>query len=240
MMPLHIDVDSLRSTIAHEGRVVVVTGAGVSTGSGIPDFASTDDVWSRPVSREVATSKRFFESEPELFWEYYKNLFSVKTVGNAQPCGAHNFLKELEAIAEVEIFTQNVDGLHTVAGSTNVVEVHGNAQWLACINCDHRVRAVEYFDHAVPSCSWCGSRLKPTVVLFGESSDGYYQLRDAYNKNCVALFMGTSLRVSPINGFPYQLAAYAPHITRVYWNDVMDEQVGRYFHQHLNTDLASL
>lgn len=234
------DVESLKSVIEHERRVVVVTGAGVSTGSGIPDFASVDSVWDSPVPRNVAISLPFFEAAPEMFWECYKKLFAVKTLDTVVPSKAHLFLKELEDIADVQIFTQNVDGLHSLAGSSQVVELHGNAKHLKCVSCSEKYPAAEFWDSIIPVCPECGSRLKPTVVLFGEGSEGYQLLENAYRGTGVALFMGTSLQVAPVSNFPYYLAAYQPQFTRVYWNNVIDVKVGKYFHQFIQSDFSSL
>jgi NAD-dependent SIR2 family protein deacetylase len=234
------DVESLKSLIEAEGRVVVVTGAGVSTGSGIPDFASVDSSWDAPIPRSVAISLPFFEAAPDMFWEYYKKLFSVKTLDTFAPSKAHLFLKELENIAEVQIFTQNVDGLHTAAGSSHVVEMHGNAKHLQCVSCSNKYPAADYWESTIPVCPACGSRLKPTVVLFGEGSDGYQLLENAYRGIGVALFMGTSLNVAPVSNFPYYLAAYQPQFSRVYWNNPISATMGQYFHQYINSDFDSL
>lgn len=234
------DVESLKSLIESEGRVVVVTGAGVSTGSGIPDFASVDSQWTAPVPRSVAISLPFFESSPELFWEYYKNLFAVKSLNTFIPSSAHRFLKDLENIAEVEIFTQNVDGLHSAAGSSRVVELHGNAKYLECVSCSSRYMAADFWNDVVPTCPSCDARLKPTVVLFGEGSEGYQLLQDAYRGVGVALFMGTSLNVAPVSNFPYYLAAYQPQFSRIYWNNVITADVGKYFHQFIQSDFGLL
>ena len=234
------DVESLKSLVEAEGKLVVVTGAGVSTASGIPDFASVDSTWDAPVPRNVAISLPFFEAAPEMFWECYKQLFAVKSLNSFMPSAAHLFLKELEDIAEVQIFTQNVDGLHTAAGSSHVVEMHGNAKYLDCVSCTNRYSAAEFWDAIVPMCPSCGSRLKPTVVLFGEGSEGYELLQDAYRGTGVALFMGTSLTVAPVSNFPYYLAAYQPQWYRVYWNNVINANVGKYFHQFIKSDFSSL
>jgi NAD-dependent deacetylase len=234
------DVESLKSLIESEGRVIVVTGAGVSTCSGIPDFASVDSVWDAPVPRSVAISLPFFEQFPADFWEYYKTLFAVKTLDTYTPSKAHLFLKELEDIAEVKIFTQNVDGLHTAAGSSHVVELHGNAKYLQCVSCASQYPAVDFWDSIIPTCPSCGARLKPQVVLFGEGSEGYELLENAYRGVGVALFMGTSLNVAPVSNFPYYLAAYQPQFSRVYWNNAISGTTGKYFHQYINSDFGSL
>lgn len=234
------DVDSLKKLIQYEGKVIVVTGAGVSTNSGIPDFASIDSSWDAPVSRDVAISKRFFNEQPAAFWEYYKKLFAVKTLDMFKPSQAHIFLKDLENIADVRIFTQNVDGLHSLAGSSQVVELHGNAKHLECVSCYTQYPAADFWDTAIPTCHTCHARLKPTVVLFGEDSDGYQLLENAYRGTGVALFMGTSLQVAPVSNFPYYLAAYQPQFNRVYWNNVINQNFYRYFHQFIESDFGSL
>lgn len=234
------DVESLKALIQAEGRVIVVTGAGVSTQSGIPDFASIDAVWDAPVTRDIAISRGFFDEHPADFWKYYKKLFAVKTLDTFKPSQAHLFLKNLESIADVQIFTQNVDGLHSLAGSSQVVELHGNAKHLKCICCHALYPAVNFWDVEIPTCSDCGARLKPTVVLFGENSEGYQLLDNAYHGVGVALFMGTSLQVAPVSNFPYYLAAYQPQFNRVYWNNVIDKNIHTYFHQFIESDFGSL
>lgn len=233
------DVESLKSLIEAEGKVIVVTGAGVSTGSGIPDFASIDSSWDAPVPRSVAISLPFFEAYPAEFWKYYKQLFAVKSLDTFSPSKAHVFLKGLETVAEVKVFTQNVDGLHSLAGSSNVVELHGNAKHLKCVSCSKLFSAVDFWESLVPECV-CGARLKPTVVLFGEGSEGYQKLQDAYRGVGVALFMGTSLNVAPVSNFPYYLAAYQPQFNRIYWNNVIEGPNVKYFHQVLASDFSSL
>lgn len=238
-MVREMSVEALKSLIESEGRVVVVTGAGVSTGSGIPDFASIDSAWDAPIPRDVAISLDFFKANPIEFWQYYKRLFGVKSLDTFLPSKAHVFLKELEAVAKVDIFTQNVDGLHSLAGSSNVVELHGNAKHLKCVSCFRIFLAGDFWDYSVPECV-CGSRLKPTVVLFGEGSEGYQKLQDAYRGVGVALFMGTSLNVAPVSNFPYYLAAYQPQFTRIYWNNVAESPNVKYFHQVVSSDFNSL
>lgn len=234
------DVKSLRALIEDERKLIVVTGAGVSTGSGIPDFASVDESWDMPVPRAVAMSSTFWEGAPEMFWACYKRMFALKSLNTFVPSEAHSFLKELEEVASVQIFTQNVDGLHSLAGSSNVVELHGNARWLQCVGCVEKFEARTFFDSDNPICPNCGSRLKPTVVLFGEPSEGYELLRDAFKGPGVALFMGTSLQVAPVSNYPYYLAAHQPQFYRVYWNRVVSEENERYFHQVIEDDFSNL
>ena len=234
------DVDSLWDLISDVGRVVVVTGAGVSTGSGIPDFASVDAKWTGRVSRQDAMTIDFFEAYPAEFWGYYKELFAVKVLNSLVPCGAHKFLVELEDVADVQIFTQNVDGLHSAAGSSNVVELHGNARGVECLKCELTFDSVDYLDVELPLCHGCGGVLKPTVVLFGERSPAYEQMWNAYNGQGVALFMGTSLTVAPISLVPYHLETFADQFHRIWWNNVIDERNEFIFHQVLRDDFSIL
>lgn len=238
-----IDVDHFLRIAKASKKLVVVTGAGVSTGSGIPDFASVDSTWEGEVPRSIALSKEFYNRFPEDFWHYYKQLFALKTLNSFAPSNAHLFLKELEEFVEVEIFTQNVDGLHQAAGSSKVVEVHGNAKTLRCTGCAREFFAAEFLDSVVPMCSFCGDRLKPTVVLFGEDSDGYGKLQQAYDESghsTVALFMGTSLTVSPINLFPRYIIENHNHLTLMYWNDVVTTESKYLFHTYLTTNFSEL
>jgi NAD-dependent deacetylase len=237
---MELTVQRLEQIIASQKRVVVVTGAGTSTLSGIPDFVSVDSGWEGDIPREVAISKNYFHAYPKSFWKVYKKLFLPKVRAELAPSKAHTFLKKLEDFAEVEIYTQNVDGLHQAAGSTNVTEVHGNANTLTCVKCRNQVDVWDVYDSVVPICELCGKLLKPDVVLFGEKSPGYGKMFDALNGPGVLLMMGTSLNVAPVNQMPLQAAQFAPHLWRVYWDKTATAEQEPLFHHYVNTDFSEL
>lgn len=235
-----LSVKRLTQIVASQHRVVVVTGAGVSTLSGIPDFVSIDGDWDNPIPREVAISKGFFRAQPKKFWSIYKDLFLGKADDKLEPSAAHLYLKELEKAAEVEIYTQNVDGLHGAAGSSNVTEVHGNAHSLTCVKCKRQVDVWDVYDTVVPLCEKDGQLLKPNVVLFGENSPSYDKMFKALNGPGVLLVMGTSLNVAPVNMMPVEAARYSPHLWRIYWDKNASEEHEPLFHHHVNADFSQL
>lgn len=130
------EINKVAIAIKQAKKIAVLTGAGVSTESGIPDFKSVDNVWTRKTPRKEMMSSAYLQMHPMIFWQTYKELFQLKYMPDIQPNAGHHFLAALEkAGKEVTIITQNVDGLHTKAGSTNVLEVHGSVQHAHCPNC---------------------------------------------------------------------------------------------------------
>jgi NAD-dependent deacetylase len=162
-----VSAERLAELIVERQPCVVLSGAGVSTESGIPDFRSASGIWAQYEPMEYATIDAFRRS-PEKVWNFYSERLGVLT--EAEPNPAHVALAELERRGLVEaVITQNVDRLHEQAGSVNVVEVHGSLRTSSCLDCGHREsfgRVVELLP--VPHCERCGSVLKPDVVMFGE------------------------------------------------------------------------
>ncbi|WP_328700178.1 Sir2 family NAD-dependent protein deacetylase [Bacillus sp. SB49] len=115
-------IEEVRKVLDEAERVVVLTGAGVSTASGIPDFRSSQGLWTEDHSREYYMSADYFHQNPQDFWNKYKEIFRLKLLQDYEPNDVHHFLKQLEAGRRVSIITQNVDGLHERAGSTDVLE----------------------------------------------------------------------------------------------------------------------
>src|SRR5581483_1589090 len=146
---------------------VALTGAGVSTESGIPDFRSADGIWAQYDPYEVASIDAF-RRDPARVWEFYARRLAV--LDGARPNAGHHALAELERRGLLAtVVTQNVDGLHAAAGSREVIEVHGSIARARCLRCgavvprDEVVRLLP-----VPACPHCGAVLKPDVVMFGE------------------------------------------------------------------------
>ena len=180
---------------------VVLTGAGVSTESGIPDFRSATGIWAQFDPYEVASIDAFHR-DPERVWEFYALRLDV--LAEAAPNAAHRALAELEARGLVQaVITQNVDRLHAAAGSRDVIEVHGSigaADCLACGRHEASVRELLPF----PRCADCGAILKPGVVMFGEllptaAIDRATALAQTAG---LLLVVGTSLEVWPVAGLP--------------------------------------
>jgi len=193
---------------------VVLTGAGVSTESGIPDFRSADGVWSRFDPYEVA-SLDAFRRDPGRVWEFYGLRLDV--LADARPNAAHLALARLEAAGCVRaVVTQNVDRLHAQAGSRDVVEVHGSIGRAVCLVCGHVEEDVRPL-LPLPSCVVCGAILKPGVVMFGEllpaaAIDRATQLaRDAR----LLLVVGSSLQVWPVAGLTQETLDGGGHVAVV-------------------------
>jgi len=185
---------------------VVLTGAGISTESGIPDFRSPSGIWAQYDPMEYATISAF-RRDPRKVWEFYALRFEALT--SAEPNEGHRALAELEGRGLVRaVVTQNIDTLHERAGSREVVEVHGSIREAECLACAERVPLAEVVellrDEPAPPCPRCGEILKPGVVLFGEllperEIDRAFELAGEAG---LLLVVGSSLEVHPVAGLP--------------------------------------
>jgi NAD-dependent deacetylase len=202
------DAVRLAELIREADSTVVLTGAGVSVPSGIPDFRSPGTgLWENVNPMEVAHID-VFRREPDRFWHFYSQRFTA--LGDREPNGAHLALAELEARGLVDaVITQNIDRLHRRAGSDNVIEVHGSIDTCSCPECGCRVeldRVLAILDAhpGAPECEACIAPLKPDVVLFGELLPEQ-ALSDAYAYASGADLMiavGSSLEVYPVASLP--------------------------------------
>jgi NAD-dependent deacetylase len=191
---------------------VALTGAGVSTESGIPDFRSPTGIWATFDPLEYA-SLGAFRSDPEKVWRFYAPRFSMLT--EAAPNDAHTGLAELERRGLLRaVVTQNIDLLHERAGSRDVIEVHGSIRSSTCPRCAASYALAEVValleaGHGAPRCVACGTVLKPGVVFFGEplpeaAIDRAFALaREA----ALLLVVGSSLEVHPVAGLPDETLA---------------------------------
>ena len=194
--------------IKHSHHSVVLTGAGISTPSGIPDFRSPGTgLWTKYLPMEVA-SLSAFRYNPELFYQWLHPL--VQHMLTARPNPAHYSLAQLEENGFIEsIITQNIDGLHSRAGSKNVIEVHGTLNSLTCIKCFIQVSSEliiqEYIDNClIPHCQICGGILKPDVILYEEQLPikTWIKAEEACRKCDLLIVAGTSLEVMPSAKLP--------------------------------------
>ncbi|MCB9795061.1 MAG: NAD-dependent deacylase [Alphaproteobacteria bacterium] len=156
-------------------RVLIITGAGVSADSGLPTYRGIGGLYNRDTEEgmpiEDALSGRTLRRDPALCWKYMLEI--GKAVSGAAPNRAHQVIARLERkVPEVVVLTQNVDGLHGAAGSTDVIEIHGGLRRLFCMDCGAEGRRLDFHDpHGIelpPRCERCGGVLRPDVVLFGE------------------------------------------------------------------------
>ena len=180
---------------------VVLTGAGVSTESGIPDFRSAGGVWATYDPMEVASIDGF-QRDPERVWEFYARRLAL--LHDVQPNATHFVLAELEAAGLVQaVITQNVDGLHARAGSREVIEVHGSLTSAVCPACGETVPA-ERIRLPLPGCPRCDAVLKPGVVMFGELLPRAALDRAVGLAGSAGLLVvvGSSLQVWPVAALP--------------------------------------
>jgi NAD-dependent deacetylase len=192
---------------------VALTGAGVSTESGVPDFHSAAGAWTRVDPREVASIEAL-RRDPVRVWEHYAQRH--RQLAEAAPNEGHRALADLERRGLLEaVVTQNVDGLHQRAGSRAVVEVHGSLREAVCPRCgasEPLETVVRRLDRvSVPVCPGCGGVLKPGVVLFGEQlpQEALARATGLARSAALLLVVGSSLQVWPVAGLPLEAAAFA-------------------------------
>ncbi|RLD07346.1 MAG: RNA polymerase subunit sigma [Chloroflexota bacterium] len=188
---------------------VALTGAGISTSSGIPDFRSAGSgLWTRFLPMEVA-SLEAFRYHPQRFFEWLRPLASHML--NAQPNSAHKSLARLESEGYIKtVITQNIDTLHQRAGSSRVLEVHGTFGTLSCLGCYQQTEITQeiltaYVEKGIiPRCQNCGAILKPDVILFGEQlpAKTWKEARKAVGSCDLLFVIGSSLMVTPIADLP--------------------------------------
>jgi NAD-dependent deacetylase len=203
------EVERVAEMILESKKAVALTGAGISTESGIPDFRGPQGLW-KQIDPSTGTIQ-FFRQFPDVFWQFIVDR--LESMVRAKPNRAHYALAELEVMGKLSsIITQNVDGLHFKAGSRNVIELHGNMREAVCLSCGNVISMEEAMGmaksgHLPPRCG-CGGVLKPNVVLFNEPlPEEAYKRALLESRTCnLMLAVGTSLQVYP--------AAYLPVVAK--------------------------
>lgn len=202
-------VNELVRGISQTKRIAILTGAGMSTESGLPDFRSQDGLWRKYRPEELA-SVDALQHRPLLFYEFYR--FRLELLEQAAPNPAHRALVELEGRGRLQtIVTQNVDGFHTEAGSRSVTEIHGSLRQAGCHDCgrEHPVALLQKPIHnlaELPRCT-CGGLIRPGVVLFGEMlpQKALSQAIEAIELCDGLLIIGSSLQVHPAAALPQRV-----------------------------------
>lgn len=196
------EIETLHQWMQESERVVFFGGAGVSTESGIPDFRSTDGLYNQQYDYppEQILSHTFFMRWPEEFFRFYRDKMLAPS---AKPNKAHRALAKLEEQGKLTaVITQNIDGLHQMAGSKKVLELHGSVHRNYCMRC-HKFHSMEEILHSegVPRCS-CGGIIKPDVVLYEEGLDQQIlqESVDQIRRADMLIIGGTSLTVYPAAG----------------------------------------
>lgn len=196
---LEAAVDALRKA----ERCAVLTGAGISAESGVPTFRGKEGLWGKFRPEELATMDAFLEN-PTIVWEWYN--WRRRLLSEVQPNPGHYALVGLgELINETTLITQNVDGLHAEAGSKNILELHGNIRRNKCVRCNKDCYLEDEVDpNDIPTCKYCGGKIRPDVVWFGEMLDPQVIERAfaAAERADVFLSVGTSAVIHPAASLP--------------------------------------
>jgi NAD-dependent deacetylase len=207
-------IPSLASRLTGTAEIAVLTGAGISAESGIPTFRGEEGLWKKHRAEELATPSAF-DRDPRLVWEWYDWRRGI--IASKKPNRGHEVLASWEGLfAGLRIITQNIDGLHPLAGSTDVLELHGNIWKMRCTRegtvSENRTSPLEEIP---PLCPECGAFMRPHVVWFGESLDmGVLERAFNLSSSCDAMFIiGTSAVVQPAASLP--MAAMENHALTV-------------------------
>ena len=199
-------VHELAALIAAADAIMIVTGAGVSTETGIPDFRGPQGVWKtqRPVMYQDFVAN---EADRILYWQ--QKVLAAETIEVAEPGAVHRACVDLEDAGKLEaIVTQNIDGLHSIAGSKSVVEVHGTGRRAVCLSCDEDSPIVPHLERftatGVPPRCHCGGLLKPATISFGQQLDPMTMVwaTQAAEVCDLVIAMGTTLSVYPAADIP--------------------------------------
>lgn len=197
--------ETLKTIISEAKKIVFFGGAGVSTGSGIPDFRGTGGLYTAAhtydAPPEEMLSGSYLKKYPQKFYEYYKNEMLYP---DAKPNAAHFALAKLEDMEKLTaVITQNIDGLHQMAGSQNVIELHGSVLRNYCVSCGE-IYPLSFITASedVPHCEKCGGIVRPDVVLYGEGLDNgaFTAAARAIAEADLLIVGGTSLTVYPAAG----------------------------------------
>ena len=195
-------IDELVNMIKESKNIVVFTGAGASTDSGLKDFRSNDGLYKQNngYSAEYLLSSDCFYRHPDDFFDYYRANFNCL---NIKPNDTHKFIKRLEDMGKLDcVITQNIDGLHSKAGNKKVYEVHGTVYKNHCVKCDKDFDEKTIFkSKGIPRCE-CGGMIKPNVVLYGEMlpEEDYEKSIYYTSKADMMIVEGSSLTVYPACG----------------------------------------
>jgi NAD-dependent SIR2 family protein deacetylase len=201
---------NLADWLRHASHVTVLTGAGMSTESNIPDFRSRDGWWNNIDPRTVATTDAL-ENNYDLFHEFYS--MRIHGLETCAPHRGHQILADWERKRLIKaVATQNVDGFHTLAGNHNVYELHGSIHKIRCATCSKPISKEEFLKKE--SCHHCGGKLRPSVVLFGESlpQDQWNASVAHIRQSDLVIVIGTSLEVYPVSSLPQMTSGKTVYI----------------------------
>lgn len=201
------EIEAARDLVAGAERVVVLTGAGISTDSGIPDFRGPDGVWTKDPKAERLATLAHYVSDPEVRRRAWRSRLDARA-WTAEPNAGHRALVDLERQGRLHtLITQNIDGLHQAAGSdpARVIEIHGTIREVACLSCGDRAPMATALDRVRageedPDCRMCGGILKSATISFGQSlvAEDLVRAEQAAHDADLLLAVGSTLSVYPI------------------------------------------
>ena len=225
-------IDRAIELLRQAHHVVALTGAGISTPSGIPDYRSPKSgLWEKAADMVEVATLAAFRRQPLAFYDWLRPLLHV--IREAQPNPAHLALAQLDAVGRLQaIITQNIDLLHSRAGSHRVYEIHGHLREVVCPTCHNVIPAEPLLDAfmaagKVPHCPRCRHIMKPSVVLFGELLP--WRAMKAAQHHCatadVMIVVGSSLQVAPAADLPEMALANGAHLIIINYNEThFDDQ----------------
>ena len=236
-------IDSLNWMIAEADRITFFTGAGISTGSGIPDFRSANGLYttSEEDDPEYMLSRACLEMEPERFFAYLRNYMDFR---GYEPNIAHRKISELQRTRTVSVITQNIDGLHERAGSEVIDTIHGTMNRFYCPGCFHDTYDTGdvldgNFDNmnGVPKCPLCGGEymIRPDITLYGEGLPNIEWTKAQQHAGAADVFIivGTSLQVAPANHLPFYFGNNQNLVIINREPTPMDSSAGLVFHEDI-------
>ena len=204
----------IRNLLQNAGTIAALTGAGISAESGVPTFRGQDGLWQNHRPEDLATPEAF-AGNPRLVWEWYN--WRRGLIAEKRPNPGHLALADLEPRGNFTLITQNVDGLHTLAGSINVLEIHGSIWKIRCVSCARTRGNREVPLPYPPVCKDCGQLMRPDVVWFGEALDRNLLNKafDAVSRAEVMLVIGTSALVQPAASLAWQATDSGAYVIEV-------------------------
>ena len=196
-------IEKVATIASNCSRIVVLTGAGISAESGVPTFRGKEGLWGKFRPEELATMDAFM-ANPEIVWEWYN--WRRDLMGKVEPNLGHHAITDLEKLSEkFTLITQNVDGLHQIAQTKNILELHGNIYRNKCVQCNKIFEeTIEIDPSNIPNCHLCGGKIRPDIVWFGEMLDRrIIDQAFADSENSEIFFsVGTSAVVHPAASLP--------------------------------------
>jgi len=197
-------IQKLAQELRHANEIAILTGAGISTASGISDFRSADGIYSQHANVEYLLSEEYYYREPTAFWRGFKDIFFMNNIHLFEPNIGHLLLRKLEEQGKkVTIITQNIDGLHRKAKSSSILEVHGSIYEAHCPKCKRSYDLAYILSEEIPRCQQDQFILKPDVVLFGGAVKHLEAAYEAVSTCDLFLTLGSSLQVYPVKDLPF-------------------------------------